>query len=246
MKRTVIGLMATAVVFGAAAPAHAQNALGSTFNIGVFADADQNDGRSQTATFSDSQGATLNPFSHSLSVTDTNNAGGTLNVTSSASASWLNAGEGTVLWRGMGWTHHTNAQTGSRLNGFVGPSPVWSYTFQATTNGTFTLNYDVRATGDPFGLLGVGIEWSGTGGGLDLTNAYTPVAHGTFSRALAAGNTYTIGLSNSGNIFTSQYQRDSSGLMDADFHWTTAVPEPSTVGAFAVAGLAFVARRRRR
>lgn len=145
----------------------------------------------------------------------------------------------------MGWTHVSNSQTAAKLNGFVTGAPVWSYTFLATASGTFTMNYDVRAAGDPFGLLGVVIDWSGPGGGLNLVNAFTPVAHGVFSRSLTAGQTYTISLANGGNIFTSVDPRNDFGSMDADFNWTTAtVPEPTTLFAVALGGLALLRRRK--
>lgn len=238
----------TIAILGAltsAAACHAQTAISSTFSLGVFADADQLDGHTQTAIYNDSQGGTLNPFSHNLSVTDTEATGGSLTTTSSASANWTNAGQGSVAWRDMGWVHHTHTRSGAKLNGFVANGPVWSYTFLAGADGVFDMNYDVRAAGSPFGLLGVTIEWSGPGGNLDLVNPYTPVASGVFSRTLTSGQVYTIGLFNMGNIFTSIDARNDFARMDADFSWNVAVPEPSGIVAVAIGGIMIVRRRRR-
>lgn len=239
--------LALVAAFFVCSVAQAQTALSSTFQLGVFADANQNDFVSHSNTFADARGASLAPYAHSLTVTDTDAAfGGSLTVSSSASVTWTNAGQGVVSWRGMGWAHNTFTSSGSKLNGFVIPGPVWSYTFQATQAGFFTMNYDVRGTGNVFGLLGAVIQWSGPGGNLDLTNPYTPVANGVFTRTLTSGATYTVGLYNGGNVFTSPIPRHDSGSMDADFNWQVgAVPEPSSTAAL---GFAFVwlARRRRR
>lgn len=245
LRLAYAGPLAVAAICLAATPARAQIAIGSTFHLGVYADANQNDGSVHTDVFVDQQTGTLNPYSHSLSVTDFDAAnGGSLTVASSASASWASAGQGSVVWRGMGWTHHTFASSGSKLNGFVLPGPVWSYTFQATQNGTFTMNYDVRGSGNLFGLLGAVIQWSGPEGDLDLTNSYDPTASGVFQRPVLAGTQYTVGVFNMGNVFTAPIPRNDFGALDADFNWTLApVPEPST---FAVAAFALAAMRRRR
>lgn len=227
--------------------AHAQTAISSTFSLGALADANQNDSGSHQQTYFQSQGSTLNPYSGSVTAVDNDllNPGRTLRVTSSASAHWLHAGQGSVAWRGMGWQHNTIASSGSKLNGFVTNQPVWSYTFTAATNGSFTMNYDVRGTGDTFGLLGAIIQWSGPGGNLDLTNSYNPAANGIFNRNLTAGTTYTVGLYNMGNVFTSPLPNTTTGSMDADFNWSVgAVPEPSTLAALGT--LMVLGFRRRR
>ncbi len=245
--KNLIPVFAALLCCALSSETQAQVAVSSTFHLGVFADANQNDFTSHTDFFMDQQGSTLNPYSHSLSVTDQDFANnGSLTVSSSASASWLNAGQGSVHWRGMGWAHNTKTSSGAKLNGFVINGPVWSYTFQATTTDVFTMNYDVRGVGNVFGLLGAVIEWSGPGGNLDLTDPYTPAATGVFSRNITAGNTYTVGLFNMGNVFTSPIPRHDSGSMDADFNWQVgAVPEPATMAALGF-GFAFALKRRRR
>ncbi len=231
----------------AATLGHSQTAISSTFHLGVYADANQTNGGFHQDFLTLSQNGTLNPYSGSLAVTDEDmvHTGKSLTVRSSASASWTDVAHGSVQWRRMGWDHNTGAQSASKLNGFVVNGPVWSYTFLATSDDTFSLNYDVRGSGMQFGLLGVTIEWSGPGGGLDLANPYTPVAHGLFSRTVTAGETYTVGLFNMGNIFTSLDPRVGSGYMDADFNWNVGpVPEPSSL--LALGGLIVVAIRRRK
>ncbi|MCE9557431.1 MAG: PEP-CTERM sorting domain-containing protein [Armatimonadetes bacterium] len=243
--RTVTTLISLAIAASLSQSAAAQTAIHSAMGLGVLADANQNDGSQHSATYYAEQFGTLNPYSHALSVTDTSLSGnsGTLTVTSGASASWLNAGQGSVQWRNMGWVQNTATQTSAELNQFFAQGPVWGYTFAATSDGLFSMAYDVRATGRTFGLLGVSIQWSGDGGGIDLQNAFTPTVSGTFTRALTAGNTYTIGLANTGNIFTSSDPQNTFGRMDADFNWhINAVPEPSTVVGLVFAGVVLAAR----
>lgn len=246
-RRSSVGLTVLALALGLPGVLSAQTPVSSTFQLGVWADANQNVAGNAQDFYTTSQGATLNPFSHSLSVTDLDSAnGGSLRVTSSASASWTSAAQGSVAWRGMGWIHDTFTSSGSKLNGFVIPGPAWSYTFQASANGFFSMAYDVRGTGNVFGLLGAVIQWSGPGGNLDLTNPYNPAATGVFTRSLTAGTTYTVGLYNGGNVFTAPIRRTDSGMMDADFAWQIgAVPEPSTIAVMGFAAAALLRRRRR-
>lgn len=225
---------------------YAQTPVSSTFQLGVYADANQTNGGYQQDYLIQSQTGTLNPYSGSLAVTDHDplHSGRSLTVRSSAAATWTDAAHGTVQWRGMGWDHNTNAQSASKLNGFVVNGPVWSYTFVADANSTFSMTYDVRGSRLTFGLLGATIEWSGTEGGLDLTNPYTPVAAGLFTRTMTAGETYTVGLANMGNIFTSLDPRVGSGTLDADFNWSIGpVPEPSSF--VALSGLLLITLRRK-
>ena len=224
-----------------------QTPVSSTFMVGAQADANQNDGDFHEQILSFSQWGTLNPYSASVSVHDEDliNGGKNLTVTSSASAAWVSAGAGTVTWRNMGWSHDTATSSGAKLNSFT--NPVWSYTFTATSNSVFSLDYNVRGTGNTFGLLGAVIGWSGSGGGLNLINAYDPTAVGTFSRNVVSGTSYTISLSNWGNKFTSPIPATDSGYMDADFAWRVAapVPEPATFLVLGCAVVMLMAAKRR-
>lgn len=229
------------------ASVHAQTAISSTFHLGVWADANQHYGGYQQDYIMQSQGSTLNSYSGTVTVIDNDaaNPGRWLRVHSSASASWTDSAHGSVAWRNMGWEHNTIDSSGAKLNGFVINGPVWSYTFSATSDALFSLDYDLRGHGDTFGLWGARIEWSGPGGNLDLINPYDPTTQGTFSRSVVAGNTYTVGLFNMGNTFTSPILNTSSGYLDADFDWRIGpVPEPSSV--LALGGFVAMILRRRR
>jgi len=228
------------------ASAQAQSVISSTFQLGAYADANQHSGAYQQDYIMQSQGATLNSYSGTVSVIDYDpvNSGKWLRVHSSASASWIDASHGSVAWRNMGWEHNTIESSGAKLNGYVINGPVWSYTFVATSNGTLTMDYDLRGHGDTFGLWGARIEWTGPGGNLDLINAYDPTTSGTFSRNIIAGNSYTVGVFNMGNYFSSPLLNTTSGYMDADFNWRIGpVPEPSSM--LVLSGLALSMLRRR-
>lgn len=229
------------------ASVHAQTVVSSTFQLGAYADANQHSGGYLQDFIIQSQGATLNDYSGTVSVIDYDavHPGMWLRVHSSASASWTDSAHGAVSWRNMGWEHNTIDSSGAKLNGYVINGPVWSYTFVATSDATFLMNYDIRGHGDTFGLWGARIEWSGPGGNLDLVNPYNPTAQGTFMRSVVAGNTYTVGLFNMGNYFSSPLLNTTAGYMDADYTWEIgAVPEPATIWV-AGAGLLALLRRRR-
>lgn len=223
-----------------------QIAVSSTFDIAVESDAAQLVSGNAMLTYSDSQGATLNPYSHSLSVTHTNDLGGFVTTTSSAAAAWTNAGAGTVTFRDMGWVLASTLNHEAKLNNFFHAVDVWSYTFTAGADGFFSMNYDVRGVGATFGLLGVVLHWSGMGGDLNLEDPYNPGAHGTFVRSISSGGTYTVGIKNSGNIFRAAgIPGTTSGHMDADFDWNiTPVPEPASFAMLAIGSLALLRRRR--
>lgn len=226
------------------AGALAQTALGSTLNVSAEADADQFNGSYSYAASSDSQGGTLNPLAGSVSVTNTEAGGGYVTSQSSASASFFSAASGLVHWRDMGWTRDSLKNHEAKLNNFNTGLDTFTYTFQATSNGQFKLNYRVWSSGSVFGLQGLRISWTGAGGGFDASDPYTPDATGTFTRALVNGTTYTVGLFNYGNIFSAAGQGYSQGLMNADFDWSiTAVPEPASL-AFLATGLGFIGLRR--
>lgn len=225
-----------------------QVAVSSTFAIGVFADANQNDSDLHSDYILQNQYGTLNPYNGNLSVSDEDllNPGRKVRVTAQASASWTDAGQGSVTWRNMGWVQNTIASSGTKLNDFVVNGPTWGYTFTATSDGIFTLDYDVRGTGNTFGLLGVDIGWSGPEGGLNLFDPYDPTVSGNFSRVIVNGQTYTVELRNHGNHFTAPLEHVYTSMMDADFAWKIQpVPEPLSMVSVGIGVIALLRRRKK-
>ena len=172
----------------------------------------------------------------------------------SAVATWTSVDSGSVQFDRYGWQFHVadpaNAPDASDLVANRGGDD-WTYTFTATQNGQINLNYNVSvASGDPFGLWGWSIDWSGPGGGLPVTNPFDPTASGTFTRAVVAGQTYTIGLNGNPNVSFQGAPGDYSGFMDGQFDFTivgSGVPEPGAWSLMIVGlGLAGGALRRRR
>jgi len=156
----------------------------------------------------------------------------------SVSASWASADAGSVTFTNYGWSIPASALV--TLDGVTD----WAYTFTATGNGTFSMNYGVTATGDTFGLWGWSINLTNNAG-WTVSDANDPTTSGVYTGALVSGETYTVSLENNANINGSA----APGSMDGEFDWsisTAAVPEPDNL-ALMLAGLALagVAARRR-
>ncbi len=170
----------------------------------------------------------------------------------SAAATWASADAGAVRFSGYGWDMEVfdpaNVGDGSNLTQNRGGED-WDYTFTATGNGLLTMNYAVVAHDNPFGLWGWSIDWSGPGGGLPVSDPFDPTTSGVFTRALVAGQTYTIGLNGNPNVFFAGTSGSFVGSMDGAFDWSISgsVPEPAVwalmLGGFALVGATL--RRRR-
>lgn len=235
-------------LFGAVTVAHAQTVVGSTFNLGARANANNAISGGASSTLSQSQGATLNAYNGNVSVThlDPNDSAFSVFARSEASAAWTDSAHGTFAIRDTGWTFNSNAGSYADLNTSTTGLPMWTYTFISTFDGTFDLNYNVfEVSGNPFGLQGLNILWSGPEGDLFLSNAITPAAVGSMTRQVLNGQQYTVGITNSGNVGTGANTLE--GRFGADIDWSiTPVPEPfSILGLLAGVG-AVVARKRRK
>jgi len=191
------------------------------------------------------------PTALSTSATATAVSGADSSTTAGAvAATWASANSGAVDFTNYGWNLNSSAAS-LPSSGSMWGSPDWSYTFTATSSGTFTMNYAVTSTGNGFGLWGWNIGWSGLGGGQILPGsaAYTPDTTGLFTRVVTAGQTYTIDLATNANISVAP-GASYAGNMNGVYNWSiggASVPEPAA-WAFMFVGLfgAGASLRRRR
>ena len=176
-------------------------------------------------------GQWLSPLSVSAAATATaQDEAGTqtqsLTTTGTGRAAWDAGGDaGTVEFREFGWTAQNYSPDGAAYLGLSNgqATPNWKYSFSAVASGQFTLDYKVAVLGNPFGLKGWDIGWSGAGGGLNLGNVIDPTTSGVFSRPVFAGRTYTVDLTNTTSIGGALL----TGHMSGDFKFSiTPVPEP--------------------
>jgi len=236
----VILLVATAA--SAQAATSISGVVNVTANAGIGASTATN---SNTASFTGAP-ATLSTSASATAVSgvDTSTASGAVTAT------WTSADNGAVDFTNYGWSLNPNAAALTANGALWGP-PDWSYTFTATSAGTFAMSYAVTHTGNPFGLWGWNIGWSGAGGGQTLPGsaAYTPDTSGIFTRSIAAGQTYTIDLANNANVSEAAGFATVSNVSGV-YNWSingASAPEPATwavtlVGLFGLGG----ALRRRR
>jgi hypothetical protein len=173
-----------------------------------------------------------------------------------AQATWASANSGAVDFTNYGWDFSVNnaANTPTEADiDFGRPGEDWTYTFTATGNGEFVMDYNVVGTGTVIGLQGWNIDFSGPGGGLLLTGVSPipdPTQSGVFTRALVGGQTYTISLDGNPNVADGNPFANFSGAMDGTFDWSISdgVPEPVSwalmlIGFF---GMGALLRARRR
>jgi hypothetical protein len=134
------------------------------------------------------------------------------------------------------------------------PEESWTYVFTAENNGVFQMDYSTERFGSLFGLGGYRLRWGQQIGGVWIDDAYEHLGDrllandvGTVRRSVVAGETYSVGLFNTGNLGTSGHT-SPAGWKTANFAWSiSAVPEPGT-WALAIVGFGAVgtALRRRR
>ncbi len=173
---------------------------------------------------SDSQGGTINPLSASVSALATSGNASVLSR-SQGIATWFDSSRGEVNLFNIGWNTVGVSQGSAVLfNGLD-----WTYEFLADTTGLFTLDYDVTGSGsDTFGLNGFNFSWSEP----ESDDFFSLGTSSTITRAITAGNTYTVNIRNQANIFGGLGTRDAR--MDGAFNWridTTAVAVPESSSA---------------
>lgn len=178
------------------------------------------------------------------------------------SAAWASADAGSVTVVDHGWTFNVplTGRDGALadLEGDVDELD-WTYSFVATEESTFELDFRMVGDGD---LLGLG-NWDLLfyDGGADpvvteLARGFAPYGPITasFSRSLVAGRTYKVALSNLDHT-SIEYPTDNAlfGKTTGRFDWrivqgSTAVPEPAA-WALMITGFGFAGgalRRRNR
>lgn len=245
MRRCALACFAVSIVAAASASATPISASESlTGSVAI-------NGVTSTNVGSASWGTLLSPLSTTVfaSVSTTLASGlVTASVRGNIAANWGPGGNsGSIDFTNYGWGSSPFGSSEQASLDSAGPD--WRYTFTADAAGTFTMAYNVTASGNPFGLWGWSINWSGPGGGLPVTNANDPTTSGTFARAVVAGQTYTVSLMNNANI--SSAGSIGTGSMDGAFDFVirpATVPEPLTLSLFGMGlvGLAGMRRDRKK
>lgn len=241
MKKVILLLSSFAVVqvcFG-------QTAVSSWVLAGAAADADVNDTSSFSQSNGQSQGPVLNPLSGQVQGSNTGDSGsGYVGVESQVHALWNSAASGSVStyqWWTLDLTATGSAAMNKAMNGF----DSWVYTFTATEDSFFCLNYSVVGVGDTFGLQTWHFDFDGLGGGQQLgPNGVYPDGNGTVVRSLLSGQTYNVSLWNFANILAGPGYV-ATGASYGSFEWEIKpVPEPATM-ALLGAGVVALFRRRK-
>jgi len=182
-----------------------------------------------------SQAGTTNPLTATSSATATDGTT-SIQTLASATATWSSSSAGSVMFTDVGWIVSNEFFGDARASDGID----WRYTFTATANGLFTLNWAITTdprTTDPLGLNGFYFQISSVFGVTDLDLDTS----GVLTRPLTAGNTYTVFIQNDAQISGGLGTR--TAFMDAQFDWNitdasvTAVPEPGTLSLLAL-GLA--------
>jgi hypothetical protein len=161
------------------------------------------------------------------------------------SATWAADGSSGTVSLGIGWNLTDADGANTNLS-----SADWSYTFTAEESGSFNLSYNVTASGYTFGLWG----WSladdlDSGSGAPVTNAFDPTTSGLFVGGITDGNTYTVSLSNNGNIYSDGGGVSAVGSASGTFDWSitpSAVPDGGMTLAMVGMGLTGLTMLRRR
>ncbi len=245
LERTLA--IAAAIGLGAVSMAAPAAPISSTLSLTAFAQAGP---ESATDTQSASWTTPLQPLSVSVRARANDVVGeGYAEAFGSAQATWAADGlSGNVTFT-IGWDTANGYASAVDLRGSGGD---WRYTFVADTDGVFSIDYSVTASGNSFGLWGWFVRWDGLGGDILTTlDAFNPSLVGSASRPLTAGQTYTIALQNNANL-SGPDGLFSSASMDGLFNWrivptVNQVSEPSALALLLTCALAlaWVHRHRR-
>ena len=170
-----------------------------------------------------SQTGTLNPLSAAVSARAVSD-GTDILTSGGATATWTDAGNGQVVFTGVGWTIAQNTGSGSHAHLTAGQD--WTYTFVAVQSGTFTLQFNVTqddGTTNSFGLNGFNFRWTPSGGSTEFEFVSLGPT-GTITKTVVAGTTYTVQIDNQANVFFSGGFGTPTAHMSGTFNWSIAAP----------------------
>ena len=164
------------------------------------------------------QSGTVNPLSVSVSAlaTFTPQVGPVASVltTGDATATWVDANEGRVVFSNIGWDID-DVSLGFAGMGGAFSDAFWTYTFTADRTGLFTLDFDVALeSGDPFGLSEFKFLWSA-----DAFSVLLPLnTSGTITRDIIEGSTFTVEIDPQAGLSGELGNR--AGKMTGTFDWS--------------------------
>ncbi len=254
-RTTIIWLVAILVFSRDWGSAHAGSITALASSFAVLVSDETGFAPAVTGGNSQSEGSTINPETANGSALTTAGPDQSVLATEAGSATWTNASQGQVTFTNVGWTTVD-------ANGFVDLSggTGWTYSFVSNVTGTFVVNYNITASGEStsnpplFGLNGFfvygGLAQSSLGTVFDATGLNTS---GTFSMAIAPGQSYWVQIEDSANIYGEL--GTSSTHMNGTFDFNVqaagnplqSIPEPTSwvlmLIAVGVAGCAAGVRR---
>jgi hypothetical protein len=209
-----------------------------------------------------SQGSTLNtpsPLSATVSAQSTD-ANSSLLVSGSGLATWTSASTGVVTFTNFGWNAVNVANGGADLSLKNLQNVGWVYTFVSNVTGSFNINYNVTAHGtstnvNPLAGLTNGFFLYEVAGSTppgsnpsSQPTLMTGLNTGSAALAITPGNTYTVEIQSSANLFSDIATTDASMSGTFDFDVVPA-PEPSSltvsIAASCLAGFVVCLKRRR-
>ncbi len=255
-RTTIIWLVAILGVSRDWGSAHAGFITALDSSYAVVVSAEKGFAPAVTGGDSQSEGSTINALTANGSALATAAPDESILATAAGSATWTSASQGQVTFTNVGWTT-VDASGFVDLSGGTG----WTYSFVSNVTGTFVVNYNITASGESssnpplFGLNGFfvygGLAQSSLGTVFDATGLNTS---GSFSMAIAPGQSYWVQIQDSANIYGEL--GTSSAHMNGTFDFNVqaagdppqGTPEPTSwvlmLIAVGLAGCAAGVRRR--